>query len=115
MDTGTTLIYLPTNIVSAYYAQVSGAAYSSTYGGYTFRCSSTLPNLTLGIGNYRAVVPGSYINYAPVTTGSSTCFGGVQRNTGLPLSIYGDVFLKSQFVVFDKAGNRVGVAPKTLP
>ncbi|KAL9105890.1 MAG: hypothetical protein Q9227_009001 [Pyrenula ochraceoflavens] len=115
MDTGTTLIYLPSNIVSAYYSQVSGAAYSSTYGGYTFRCSTTLPNLTLGIGSYHAVVPGSYINYAPVTQGSSTCFGGVQSNSGIGISIYGDVFLKSQFVVFDKAGNRVGVAPKTIP
>jgi hypothetical protein len=97
-DTGTTLLYLPSAAVKAYYARVSGAAYSSAQGGYIFPCSSTLPSLTLGIGSYRAVVPGSYLNYAPVS--STKCFGGLQSNTGIGFSIYGDIFLKSQFVVF---------------
>ena len=66
-DTGTTLLYLPTTIVSAYYAKVSGATYSSSQGGYIYPCSATLPSITLGIGSYKAVVPGSYINYAPAT------------------------------------------------
>ncbi|KAI4178204.1 MAG: hypothetical protein L6R41_008491, partial [Letrouitia leprolyta] len=67
-DTGTTLLYLPSNVVTAYYGKVSGARYNSAQGGYTFPCSSTLPSITLGIGSYRAVVPGSYINYAPVSS-----------------------------------------------
>lgn len=65
-DTGTTLLLLPQSVVTAYYAQVSGAKYDSSQGGYTFSCSATLPSLTLGVGSYKAVVPGSYINYAPV-------------------------------------------------
>jgi len=97
-DTGTTLLYLPTAAVKAYYAKVSGASYNSAQGGYIFSCSATLPSLTLGIGSYRAVVPGTYLNYAPVS--STKCFGGVQENTGIGFSIYGDIFLKSQFVVF---------------
>jgi hypothetical protein len=71
-DTGTTLLYLPTTIVSAYYAKVPGAQYVSSQGGYTYPCSAVLPSITLGIGSYKAVVPGSYINYAPAT-GSSKC------------------------------------------
>ncbi|KAL9125313.1 MAG: hypothetical protein Q9217_005471 [Psora testacea] len=114
MDTGTTLLLLPSTVVSAYYAGVSGARYDSTQGGYTFPCSATLPSITLGFGSYKAVVPGSYVNYAPLTTGSSTCYGGIQRNTGIGFSIFGDVFMKSQFVVFDSEGPRLGVAPKTL-
>ena len=66
-DTGTTLLYLPSAAVTAYYAKVSGAKYSSTEGGYIFPCSATLPSITLGIGSYKAVVPGTYINYAPAT------------------------------------------------
>lgn len=62
------------------------------------------------IGGYNAVVPGKYINYAPVETGSSTCFGGIQSNSGLGLSILGDVFLKSQYVVFDSEGPQLGFA-----
>ena len=66
-DTGTTLLYLPAAAVTAYYAKVSGATNSASQGGYIFPCSATLPSITLGIGSYRAVVPGSYINYAPAT------------------------------------------------
>lgn len=71
-DTGTTLLYLPPTVVSAYYAKVSGAKYVSSQGGYTYPCTATLPSITLGIGSYKAVVPGSYINYAPAT-GRSKC------------------------------------------
>ena len=66
-DTGTTLLYLPAAAVKAYYAKVSGATNSASQGGYIFPCSATLPSITLGIAKYRAVVPGSYINYAPAT------------------------------------------------
>lgn len=66
-DTGTTLLYLPAAVVKAYYAKVSGATDSTSQGGYIFPCSANLPSITLGIGSYRAVVPGTYINYAPAT------------------------------------------------
>ncbi|KAI4164493.1 MAG: hypothetical protein LQ342_001806 [Letrouitia transgressa] len=112
-DTGTTLLYLPQSVVTAYYSKVSGARYDSSQGGYTFACSATLPSITLGIGSYRAVVPGSYVNYAPVS--STTCFGGIQANTGIGFSIFGDIFLKSQFVVFNGGSPlQLGVGPKTL-
>ena len=113
VDTGTTLLYLPKTIVTAYYAKVSGSKYDSTQGGYTFPCSATtLPSLTLGIGSYRAVVPGNYLVYAPVS--ASTCFGGLQSNTGIGFSIFGTVFLKSQFVVFKGPKSpMVGFAAKT--
>lgn len=119
-DTGTSLLYLPYAVVSAYYAGVAGATYDSSQGGYTFPCAAILPSITLSIGSYRAVVPGSYMLYAPVSgsAGSGrTCFGGIQLNTGLPygLSIYGDIFLKSQFVVFNGASTpQIGFARKAL-
>jgi aspergillopepsin I len=112
-DTGTTLLYLPAAAVRAYYAKVSGSQNSASYGGYVFPCSATLPSITLGIGSYKAVVPGKYINYAPVTDGSSTCYGGIQSNAGIGFSIYGDVFLKSQFVVFNGGSTpKLGFAAK---
>ncbi|MCJ1224999.1 Type I transmembrane sorting receptor [Toensbergia leucococca] len=112
-DTGTTLLLLPSTVVTAYYKKVSGSSNSATYGGYVFPCSATLPSITLGIGSYRAVVPGSYINYAPVTSGSSTCYGGIQSDAGIGFAIYGDIFLKSQFVVFDATSSpQLGFAAK---
>ncbi|KZF23980.1 aspartic protease pepA [Xylona heveae TC161] len=111
-DTGTTLLLLPDNVVSAYYAEVSGAQYDNSQGGYTFPCSASLPSFTLGIGGYKSVVPGSYINYAPVS--GSTCFGGIQSDDGIGFSIFGDIWLKSQFIVFSQSGPQLGVAAKNL-
>jgi hypothetical protein len=102
-DTGTTLLYLPSSVAKAYYAKVSGSSLSNTYGGYVFPCSASLPDFSVVIGGTKFTVPGSYINYAPAT--SSTCFGGIQPNTGIGFSIFGDIFLKSKYVVFQYDGS----------
>lgn len=114
-DTGTSLLLLPDDLVAAYYAQVSGSSNSQSDGGYIFACDAALPDLTLRIEGYAAVVPGAYMNYAPASEGGS-CFGGLQSNDGIGQSIFGDVFLKAQFVVFDDAagGPRLGFAAKEL-
>jgi len=109
-DTGTTLLLLDDEVVSAYYKQVSGAQQDSSAGGYTFDCSAKLPDFTVTISGYDAVVPGDLINYAPASEGSSTCLGGIQSNSGIGFSIFGDIFLKSQYVVFDSNGPRLGFA-----
>jgi aspergillopepsin I len=78
MDTGTALIYLDDSLVSAYWAQVTGAAPDPTQEAYVFPCtmSSVLPPLTLSIGNYNAVIPGTYLNSFALGNGSkwSTIF-----------------------------------------
>ena len=114
-DTGTSLLLLPDDLVSDYYSQVAGSSNSQSDGGYVFPCSANLPNLTLRIEDYEAVVPGNYMNYAPASR-SGSCFGGLQSNAGIGLSIFGDVFLKAQFVVFSDAagGPQLGFAAKDL-
>jgi aspergillopepsin I len=42
------------------------------------------------------------MNYAPTDNTSVSCFGGIQSNSGVGFSIFGDIFLKSQYVVFDQ-------------
>ncbi|KAF1939902.1 acid protease [Clathrospora elynae] len=110
VDTGTTLIYTDTAVVRAYYAKVSGAKNDSTQGGYIFPCTATLPNFAITIGGVAQTVPAKYINYAPL--GDGTCFGGIQDDTGLGFSIFGDIFLKSKYVVHDKTSStpRLGFA-----
>lgn len=109
-DTGTTLMLLDDEVVSAYYKQVDGATNNQQAGGYTFDCSAKLPSFTITVSGYDAVVSGDLINYAPVSQGSSTCLGGIQSNTGIGFSIFGDIFLKSQYAVFDASGPRIGFA-----
>ena len=111
-DTGTTLLLLDSSIVSSYYSKVSGATMNSNYGGYVFPCKASLPSLTFIINGYKATVPGNYMSYAPVDSAGQTCYGGLQSNQGIGFNIYGDIFLKSQFVVFDrtKTAPRLGFA-----
>jgi len=43
------------------------------------------------------------------------CFGGLQDSTGFGFSLLGDIFLKSQFVVFNQANPpTIGFAAKNL-
>jgi len=111
-DTGTTLLLLPDSVVTAYYNKVSGSKYDNTQGGYTFPCSATLPSFSITVGGAVRTVPGSYINFAPVT--STTCFGGIQSDDGIGFAIFGDIFLKSQYVVFDESQSspRLGFGQK---
>ncbi|KAF5519142.1 Endothiapepsin [Colletotrichum aenigma] len=119
-DTGTTLMLLPDNIVSAYYKNIASAQFDNTNGGYVFNCKDSIPSFTVDMGTYKGVVPGEFIKFAPVDgqtiETSTTCFGGIQSAATLPFAIYGDVFLKSQFVVFSsKSGtNELGFANKPL-
>ncbi|KAK7740515.1 hypothetical protein SLS53_005358 [Cytospora paraplurivora] len=113
-DTGTTLLLVPDQIVSDYYAQVPGAGYDSGWGGILFPCTAatTLPDFTFGIGLYKGTVPGRYINYGAINT--TTCFGGIQTMGTATYGIMGDILLKAQFVVFDSGNQRVGFANKVL-
>ncbi|KAK4149436.1 aspartic peptidase domain-containing protein [Chaetomidium leptoderma] len=114
-DTGTSLVYLPNSILTAYYRQVQGATNSANYGGYVFPCSATLPAFTFGIGEARFTIPPAYISYAPVTEGSATCFGGLQSSRGIGVNIWGDVALKAAFVVYNGENPpKIGWANKTL-
>lgn len=115
-DTGTTLLMLPADVVKAYYKQVTGAAYDNTQGGYTFACDATLPDFTLGVGDAgRIVVPGEYINYAPLDSANTTCYGGIQDDSDIGFAIFGDIVLKAAFVVFEGgASPQLGWASKNL-
>jgi aspergillopepsin I len=113
-DTGTTLLMIEESIVDAYYAQVNGAKYNARQGGYVFPCSANLPDFYVGIGDYQARVPGAYINLVAIDNAGSSCFGGIQSSQGIPQSIFGDVFLKAVFAVFDGENTQFGVAEKSL-
>ncbi|KAJ6446737.1 malate/L-lactate dehydrogenase [Purpureocillium lavendulum] len=111
VDTGTSLLLAPEDILKGYWGQVRGAAVDDK-GMYVFPCEQTLPDFYFGIGQYRGFVPGAYINYGKVN--DSTCFGGIQTSDKIGFAILGDVLLKAQFVVFDLGAMTVGFANKNL-
>lgn len=113
-DTGTTLLLLPDDLVNAYWADVPGSGYDSNYGGVLFPCTleNSLPDFTFGIGLFKGVVPGRYINYGSID--GTSCYGGIQSQGSLDFSILGDILLKAQFIVFDLGTKRIGFANKAL-
>jgi aspergillopepsin I len=111
-DTGTSLLLLPTDMVHIYWSAVAGAAFDTSQGGYTYPCNNTPPAFTFGVGDYRGVIPGNFMNYAQIST--THCYGGIQTSAGIGFSIFGDVALKAQFVVFDGGDERLGWANKDL-
>ncbi|KAI1081510.1 aspartic peptidase domain-containing protein [Whalleya microplaca] len=113
-DTGTTLAFLPEDVAKAYYRQVPSAKVDNEAGGYVFPCDTKLPDFTYSIEGTKFTVPGEFINYAETDESGTSCFGGIQPDTDLGLSIWGDIALKSAYVVFEPTKPRLGFAAKNL-
>lgn len=112
VNTESPLILVDDSVVTAYYSEVAGAAYDDTQGGYTFACNVFLPDITFSISGYNAVVAGKLLNLGPTDITGISCFGGLQSSDAFDKNIFGDPLLKSQFVVFDTIGPRIGFAPQ---
>ncbi|KAK3399821.1 penicillopepsin [Sordaria brevicollis] len=107
-DTGTTLMLVSQAVANAYYSQVQGARNDPNAGGITFPCNTFLPDLFVDVGGrYMARIKGDDIRFAQIN--AQTCFGGIQPTTS-SLEIWGDIFFKSQFVVFNGGNNSLGMA-----
>ncbi|EOD43227.1 putative aspartic endopeptidase pep1 protein [Neofusicoccum parvum UCRNP2] len=111
VDTGTTLMVMPSGIVSAYYAKVTNATYSTAYAAWIYPCTAALPNFNLLVNGAVTTVPGSLMTYGPIDY-VGNCYGGLQQNDNIGIAILGDIFIKSQFIVYDQSTTppRVGFA-----
>ena len=124
VDTGTTLLLMPQPVLDGYYGAVKDAKNDSSAGGYVFACDAALPDFSIGFkadggDEFTAIISGKYMNYGPVNPSdkSSQCFGGLQAMAADDKldAIYGDVFLKPVFTVFEAKTNdaaRLGFAMK---
>ncbi|KAI5862406.1 acid protease [Durotheca rogersii] len=119
IDTGSTLFFAPDEAVEQYFLNVAGSKYSYADYGWLLPCNSTPPDFTWEIGDARGntvvgTIPGEYFIFAHST--NEMCYSGLQ-SVGLfsgVQGIFGDVFLKSLFAVFDISGKKFGAATKPL-
>ncbi|KAG9017511.1 hypothetical protein FRB90_000984 [Tulasnella sp. 427] len=114
IDSGTTLIYVPTAAAKALYAKIPGAkaAPSSIGDGfYTYPCNAKLGPIELGFSGHQYAVNPSDFNLGAVSSGSSTCVAGIiGDDTGDGMAIIGDEFMKNWYSVFDYDKKAVGFA-----
>ncbi|KAK6362646.1 Type I transmembrane sorting receptor [Orbilia blumenaviensis] len=113
-DTGTTLLLVSSGAAKAYYKTIPGAQANSQVGGYILPCASkTLPAFYFSVGSNMASVSGQNIIYGSslgTIGGVQYCFGSIQPISGNQY-IFGDVFFKQNFGVFDYGKTRFGFAP----
>ncbi|RYP03341.1 hypothetical protein DL765_010532 [Monosporascus sp. GIB2] len=125
LDSGTTLSYLPTDLVSQIWEEV-GALYSNDIGGAVIPCSRAT---STGYFSFGFAGPGGpVINLTmdelvlPLTLGENqplfefgpyegqeACRFGLQSSSAEPY-LLGDTFLRSAYVVYDLYNNEIGMA-----
>nr|AAF61241.1 pepsinogen F [Mus musculus] len=112
MDTGTSLLTGPrssiVNIQNLIGAKASGD------GEYFLKCDTinTLPDIVFTIGSVTYPVPASaYIRKDRSHNCRSNFEEGMDDPSDPEMWVLGDVFLRLYFTVFDRANNRIGLAP----
>lgn len=115
-DSGSSLMIIDDPVLDVFYGSIPGSSFNTIEQLWIFPCNSTLPDFSVSLGDSLEAVeiPPSYLNFGATDYDPSQCYGSLQSNAGLNLSIYGITFLKSVFVVFDDENKRVGIAPKHL-
>ncbi|KAF3940870.1 Penicillopepsin [Dactylella cylindrospora] len=115
LDTGTTLLLMSDEVVRRYYSKVAASQYAQNRGGWIYPCKEKLPDLYVPFGGSFAKIPGKYMTYTTLDSKGATCFGSLQTlggsNAKLPY-IYGDIFFKANYVIFDMKNGKVGFANK---
>ncbi|KAI0259259.1 aspartic peptidase domain-containing protein [Gloeopeniophorella convolvens] len=116
IDTGTSLIYVPQTVATAFYALIPGSERAPQYGSgfWTVPCAPA-PRVELSFGGHRFALAPADFYLGRAGAGSKDCVAGVLAvGAGLPpdLAIVGDEFLKSWYSTYDYgSGARVGFWP----
>ena len=109
IDSGTTLIFLPTEIADSVNALFDPpAVYSDDEGAYVVDCSAKTPEFGVAIGSQTFFINGQDLI---LDNGDGTCISGVD-DAGDSLSILGDVFLKNVLAVFDVGAGEMRFAAR---
>jgi len=100
-DTGTTLMLVSDEFVSAVYAAIPGSKNDSSAGGWTIPSGNVdqRPVITVAIGNKQITIEKEQLGWSDLGDGSNMVFGAIQSRGTNPFDILGDAFLVNVYAV----------------
>ncbi|BGP16921.1 hypothetical protein JCM10213_007366 [Rhodosporidiobolus nylandii] len=110
IDSGTTLIYVPTAVAKALYSQIGGTP-SGSAGEYHVPCASTFTTIGLTFNGvtYNIPLQDMFLGYASSSTTSQCILGIFGQDMydaeGNNVAIVGNLFLKATYTVFSYSQN----------
>ncbi|KAI0340842.1 acid protease [Trametopsis cervina] len=110
LDTGTTLLLVDDDVLRSIYDQIHGAVYDDQLGGWKYPVDTRLPEISFAIGDYLFTLHEEDVGFGPADHGY--IMGGIQSRGNQDFDIFGDVFLKCVYVVFNQGEKTVGVAQR---
>lgn len=114
IDTGSSLIYMPSSLARRFYSQIPGSQEAKDLGEgiYTFPCSSR-PSIDFEFNHMSFTMPFKDFVRGRIDK-SQKCVGGILgMGSTFPqgLVVIGDIFLKNWYSIYDYShGARVGLA-----
>ncbi|OHE93237.1 eukaryotic aspartyl protease [Colletotrichum orchidophilum] len=117
IDTGSSFVLLPGDIVAHYYADIPDSAHDPKLEAWVFPCSSasSIPDMQFRTaGGYVGTISKESINLGPAPGNSEMCFGGIQGSGNARRAIFGGVALRSMYVQlnYGTAGSFVSFGEK---
>ncbi|GAA6032595.1 hypothetical protein JCM8097_004833 [Rhodosporidiobolus ruineniae] len=110
IDTGTTLIYVPTSVAKALYASIGGTP-SGNSGEYHVPCVSTFSTIGLTFNGvtYNIPLEDVFLGYASASNTNECILGIFGQDMydadGVSVAIVGNLFLKATYTVFSYSQN----------
>jgi hypothetical protein len=111
LDSGSSLMYLPNAVCTALYTQFS-AQYDSSQGAAFVDCdlANQSGSLEFGFSGVTISVPyNELVITAAISRGRPVCILGIAP-AGNSVSVLGDTFLRSAYVVYDLSNNEISLA-----
>ncbi|KAF9542608.1 Vacuolar protease A [Mortierella hygrophila] len=112
VDTGTTLVILPTDVAKAIHSQIPGSYYDDNNGWIVPNTPevANLPGFQLLLNGTKFNVIMKDLMREDVEGKEGFVFSGIASSDRITTWILGDVFIKQNYCIFDLGQERVGIA-----
>ncbi|KAI8643858.1 aspartic peptidase domain-containing protein [Parasitella parasitica] len=112
LDTGTTLLVVPTAVSKKIHKAIPGANYDALYG-WRMPCNLAVSDhkhiITITLGDHDFPLSAADLVRENVEAGNGLCYSGIAESQS-PIFILGNTFLKNYYSVYDYGNMQIGLA-----